>query len=106
YFGESVLRESHRGRGIGHAFFDHREAAAAAARTPSGDPFSLTAFCGVIRDPDDPRRPADYRPLDSFWVKRGYMPKPYMSGSYEWEEPDSDGEIAHSMQFWVRPLEA
>jgi GNAT superfamily N-acetyltransferase len=31
YFGESVLKRAYRGRGIGHAFFDRREAVARSA---------------------------------------------------------------------------
>ena len=69
YFGESVLKRAYRGRGIGHAFFDQREAAARA--TPGVE---LATFSGVVRSPDDPRRDPNYRPLDGFWRKRGYAP--------------------------------
>ena len=44
YFGESVLLPEYRGRGIGHAFFDAREAH---ARALGG--FDLTAFAAVDR---------------------------------------------------------
>jgi len=50
YFGESVLRASYRGRGIGHAFFDQREAAA------RQHGFSLATFCAVERPATHPRR--------------------------------------------------
>ncbi|MFY8123764.1 MAG: GNAT family N-acetyltransferase, partial [Silanimonas sp.] len=40
YFGESVLLPEYRGRGLGHAFFDAREAHAAALGR-----FDWTAFC-------------------------------------------------------------
>lgn len=73
YFGESVLLPAYRGRGIGHAFFDRREAHARALGR-----FASTAFCSVERAPDDPRQPADYRPNDAFWRKRGYAPQPGM----------------------------
>lgn len=53
YFGESVLLPAFRGQGIGHAFFQAREAH---ARALGG--FALTAFCAVDRAADDPRRPA------------------------------------------------
>ena len=56
YFGESVLRGEYRGRGIGHAFFDHREAQ---ARTCGA---TAAAFCSVVRAADHPARPADHPP--------------------------------------------
>lgn len=104
YFGESVLLPQYRGRGIGHAFFDRREAAARSAETKKGQSYELTSFCAVIRNPDDPRRPADYRPLEGFWQQRGYRPVRGMVGSYDWQEVGSDKETPHPMQFWVRSL--
>jgi len=68
YFGESVLLPEYRGQGIGHAFFDHREAQARACGASSA------MFAGVIRPADHPALPVDYRPLDAFWRKRGYAP--------------------------------
>ena len=59
YFGESVLLPDYRGQGIGHAFFDHREAAARAHGA------SHASFCAVVRAADHPDRPADYVPLDA-----------------------------------------
>ncbi|MCW1978278.1 GNAT family N-acetyltransferase [Xanthomonas campestris] len=100
YFGESVLLPDYRGQGIGHAFFDQREAHARALGR-----FALTAFCSVQRDPHDPRRPADYRPNDAFWRKRGYGPQPGMQVRLEWAELQR-GEIAHSLEVWTRALQA
>lgn len=99
YFGESVLLHAYRGRGIGHAFFDHREAH---ARGLGG--FGLTAFAAVDRDDDDPRRPPDYRGNDAFWHRRGYRRQPGMTMHLEWNELGR-GEIDHALTFWIRPLE-
>ncbi|MFO3703718.1 GNAT family N-acetyltransferase [Xanthomonas codiaei] len=98
YFGESVLLPAYRGRGIGHAFFDRREAHARALGR-----FALTAFCSVDRAPDDPRKPADYRPNDAFWRKRGYAPQPHMQVRLVWAELQL-GEIDHSLSVWTRTL--
>nr|WP_295375712.1 GNAT family N-acetyltransferase [Pseudoxanthomonas sp.] len=100
YFGESVLLPAYRGRGIGHAFFDRREAH---ARALGG--FRWTAFCAVDRDPDDPRRPAEHRGNDAFWHKRGYERRDGMTMRLDWDEIDR-GEIPHALTFWLRPLEA
>jgi GNAT superfamily N-acetyltransferase len=99
YFGESVLRTAYRGRRIGHAFFDHREAA---ARKVAG--VTHTAFCGVIRAADHPARPADYVPLDGFWHKRGYAKAPALVAHYTWTDVGDGAKSSKPMQFWMRDL--
>lgn len=100
YFGESVLLPEHRGRGIGHAFFDRREAH---ARALGG--FRWTAFCAVDRAPDDPRRPAGYRGNEAFWQKRGYRRRAGMTMQLDWDEIGRGG-TPHALTFWLRSLEA
>ncbi|MFW5816254.1 MAG: GNAT family N-acetyltransferase [Wenzhouxiangella sp.] len=96
YFGESVLEADWRGQGIGHRFFDHREAHARDLG------FSTTAFCAVQRPSDHPARPADYRALDGFWRKRGYRPRPDLVTRFGWKDIDQPGETDKPMQFWIR----
>jgi GNAT superfamily N-acetyltransferase len=99
YFGESVLLGSHRGRGVGHAFFDHREAH---ARRVGG--YTHTTFCGVVRPADHPMRPATYVPLDAFWRKRGYQKLDGVTGQFGWKDIGEDTETKKLMQFWIRPI--
>lgn len=99
YFGESVLLSAYRGRGIGHAFFDSREAHAHALGR-----FQWTAFCSVDRDASDPRRPDHYRPNDAFWSKRGYRRRAGMTMRLPWQEAGR-GEVVHPLTFWLRELE-
>lgn len=103
YCGESVLLPAYRGRGIGHAFFDHREAHARSVSGPSGGYTHIT-FCGVVRAGDDPRAPSGYRPLDGFWRKRGYEPVAGLIGSYSWREIGQDAETRKQMRFWMKAL--
>jgi len=98
YFGESVLLASHRGQGIGHAFFDHREAQARAQGA------SHAAFCSVIRADDHPARPGDYRPLDTFWRGRGYAPLTGVTARFDWKCVGDDEAISHTLQYWTRAL--
>ncbi len=105
YCGESVLLPAYRGQGIGHRFFDEREAHAQRLQGPTGR-YTTSAFCGVIRSPDDPRCPPNYRPLDPFWRKRGYAPISGLVGTYDWREVDRTDESTHQMQFWARTLPA
>ena len=99
YFGESVLLPEYRGRGLGHAFFDQREAHARALGC-----FCYTAFCAVDREADDPRRPVAHRGNETFWHKRGYQRQPGMTMRLPWDET-GQGEVMHSLTFWTRALE-
>jgi GNAT superfamily N-acetyltransferase len=99
YCGESVLRSQYRGQGIGHAFFDHREAH---ARRLGG--FTHAAFCGVVRPADHPLRPADYQPLDAFWKKRGYAKVDGLVARFAWKDIDRPAADEKPMQFWMRAL--
>ena len=98
YFGESVLLPDYRGQGIGHAFFDQREAAARAWGA------AQASFCAVVRPEDHSARPVDYVPLDAFWTKRGYAPVPGLVGSFEWQDQGEAVETAKPMQYWMRTL--
>lgn len=97
YFGESVLDHAYRGRGLGHRFFDAREAQ---ARELGG--FAWTAFCAVQRDANDPRRPPGYRPLDEFWRARGYVRRPDLVTTFDWKEVGDAAPSSHPMLFWLR----
>ncbi|PZN16034.1 MAG: GNAT family N-acetyltransferase [Proteobacteria bacterium] len=103
YFGESVLMREYRGKGIGHAFFDWRENHAKKTLGPKG-PYEYTAFCAVIRPDNHPLKPADYRPLDPFWTKRGYRKVDGMIGKLSWKDIDQPDETEKPMQFWIRRL--
>jgi GNAT superfamily N-acetyltransferase len=99
YFGESVLLPAYRGRGIGHAFFDHREIAAGRVAG-----VTHAAFCGVVRPLDHPARPHDYVPLDGFWQKRGYAHVPDLIAHYAWIDLGHVEKTHKPMQFWMRAL--
>ena len=99
YCSESVLLKSHRGHGLGHAFFDRREAH---ARSLGG--FTQSTFSSVVRPADHPLRPADYQPLDAFWTKRGYKKADGLVASYTWKDIDQPHETPKQMQFWIKAL--
>ncbi|WP_101925484.1 MULTISPECIES: GNAT family N-acetyltransferase [Luteimonas] len=98
YFGESMVLPDWRGRGLGHAFFDARE-----AHARSLGEFDLTAFAAVDRADDDPRRPAGYRDNTAFWRKRGYVRQPGMTMLLRWDELEI-GDALHPLTFWTRSL--
>ncbi|MCC6305487.1 MAG: GNAT family N-acetyltransferase [Rhodobacteraceae bacterium] len=96
FFAESVLLPGYRGRGIGHRFFDLREAHARALGR------SHVAFCVVIRADDHPARPAGYRPLDGFWRGRGYAPLAGVFARFVWKDVGAAAETPKAFQFWIR----
>lgn len=100
YFGESVLLPAYRGRGIGVAFFEEREAQARRLG------LRHTTFCAVQRPLDHPRRPADYQPLDAFWTKRGYRHHPELRTTFTWRDLDETAESAKPLSFWIKDLSA
>lgn len=99
YFGESVLLQEWRGRGIGVAFFDQREAHA--RRVSDCD---YTTFCAVQRPADHPMRPPDAVGLEAFWRKRGYMPYPDLACTMSWKDVGQAAPSEHRLGFWIKSL--
>ncbi|MCG7520825.1 GNAT family N-acetyltransferase [Ruegeria sp. Ofav3-42] len=98
YCAESVLLSDYRGQGVGHKFFDLREAHARSLG------FTKCAFCGVQRSADHPMRPESYRLLDAFWRARGYGPLPGVIAQFSWKDIGDKHETAKPLQFWIRDL--
>ncbi len=98
YCAESVLLLPFRRRGVGHRFFDVREAHARDLG------LRYSAFCGVIRPDDHPARTETYFSLDGFWSRRGYAPIPGAVARFDWKEVGADHETSHELQFWIRAL--
>lgn len=98
YFGESVVLASHRGRGIGLAFFEQREHH---ARTLG---LSHCAFCTVDRADDHPSKPALYTSNDLFWYRRGYRRHPELHCSFDWQDIGEPAPTAHTLTYWLRSL--
>ena len=99
YFGESILLPAYRGYGLGHRFFDQREAHARSFGT-----FTHTCFCAVQRPESHPAKPAGYRPLDEFWLKRGYKPVPGLQSTFSWPDVGESVATEKPMQYWSRLL--
>lgn len=97
YCGESVLKKTHRGRGIYKHLFRAREEH---AKSLGG--FDTATFCCVQRPPDHPLRPADYVPLNDIWTRFGYREHPELETDYDWKDIDQPGSTKKRMRFWLK----
>lgn len=95
YLGESVLLPEYRGQGLGHKFFDVREAHAAALG------LGVTTFCAVVRPDTHPQRPQPYRTHHAFWAARGYQERPDLTTELSWKDLGEVAETPKPMRFWV-----
>lgn len=96
YFGESLLLDKYRGKGIGHLFFDLREQYALQFAG-----IKSTLFCSVVRQENHPLRPQSYIPHDLFWTKRGYHPLNIFC-ELGWKDIGEEKETLKSLQFWKK----
>jgi GNAT superfamily N-acetyltransferase len=99
YFGESILLPEFRGLGLGHRFFDARENHA--RRFGS---FKTTCFCAVLRPENHALKPENYRPLDTFWTKRGYKKEPSFQSQFDWLDIGETISTLKPMVYWMRSL--
>lgn len=99
YFGESILLSAYRGHGLGHRFFDERE-----AHARNLGAFETCCFCSVDRGDNHPLKPSDYRPNDAFWLKRGYHKEPALQSTMEWPDLGETISTPKTMIFWTKPL--
>jgi GNAT superfamily N-acetyltransferase len=99
YFSESVLLPAYRGTGIGVAFMAAREEFALSQSNAA-----YACFCAVNRDPTDPRRPADWVPLDNFWQKRGFTRYPNLVCTMRWPEIGHPEKVTNRLTFWLKSL--
>lgn len=99
YFGESILLPAYRGLGLGHRFFDEREGYAR-----QFSQYITACFCAVQRPDNHPLRPQNYKPLDKFWMKRGYWQDTSLKSTFTWLDRMESVETAKPMIYWTRRL--
>lgn len=100
YFGESILLPEYRGLGIGHQFFNARE-----VHAKSFEETKLTCFCSVIRPENHPLKPAYYKPLDSFWIKRGYQKVENLRSVFDWKDINETISTKKEMTYWIHKFD-
>lgn len=99
YFGESILLPAYRGLGLGHRFFDERQAHARSFGT-----YQKACFFSVLRPTDHPARPADYRSNENFWKKRGYSEHPELQATLTWPDIGATASTPKQLICWMKNL--
>ena len=99
FFGESLLLKPYKGRGIGHHFFDAREAHV--THFPS---FKHICFCVPIHTDSETNKQQDFVPLHDFWRKRGYIHHPEMQTLVLRRKIGDKHPGESKMSFWIKDL--
>lgn len=99
HFSESMLLKKYRSRGLGHHFFDEREAHAQKLNKYN----HLCLYC-IARPDDDALKPDDYIPQDDFLKKRGYVKHPELTCDVSWRNLNEEESSVKSMVFWIKSL--
>lgn len=99
YFGQSVLEEPYRGRGLGHHFFDIREKHVHHLKR-----FSGICFLSIVRTNKHPEASSDYPSLASFWEKTGYSKHPDLTCQKSWKDVDEEKETLKTLMFWIKEI--
>jgi hypothetical protein len=99
YCGESVLKKTHRGRGIYKHLFKAREEH---ARSLGG--FDIATFCCVQRLSNHSLRPSDYVPLNDIWKRFGYIEHAELETEYAWKDIEESEATPKRMRFWLKKL--
>jgi hypothetical protein len=99
YFGESLLKSSYRGQGIGKVFFEEREKHALTFQE-----ITTACFCAVKREHDHPLKPHEYIPLDNFWNQRNYSKQASLISEFEWKDTNENQPSIKIMEYWTKQL--
>ena len=97
YGAESVVLPPYRGLGLGHRFFELREAHARQMGR------AYVAFASVNRDAaPHPKRPETFRTNDAFWTSQGYAVVSGVKAEFGWKDLGDTVETIKPLQFWMR----
>ena len=99
YLGEFILEKPYRNKGLGKQLFEKCE-----THAKNLTDIETVCFSTVERPITDKRRPENYKPIDNFALKHGYIKQPVFSTKLAWKEIGEDTESLKPMIFWTKSL--
>lgn len=97
YLGEIILLPEYRSKNIGYMMYQQFEKA-----VEEMEFYEKIALCEVLRTENDLRKPLDYKSLNSFWNRQGYIKHPDLIADFSWKEIGAVEETKHPMVFWIK----
>ena len=97
YLGEIILLQEYRSKNIGYMMYQQFERAVKELEF-----YEKIALCEVVRTENDLRKPLNYKSLNSFWNRQGYVKHPDLIADFSWKEIGAIEETKHPMVFWIK----
>lgn len=99
YSGETLLLPGYREHGLGKLIFAQVEQYAQQIGV------EWVSFLTVIRPPDHPLRPVNYREPDSLWLSNGCQKLAGLTTTMRWRDIDQKDETDHQLQYWLKKIQ-
>ena len=99
YLGEIMIRKDLRGQGLGTRVM--KLALGAIARTAK---YQHAVLCTVIRPPNHPLKPADYKFNDNLWRNSGFSKLADYKVLFPWKDLGDARETMKPMNYWIKSL--
>lgn len=101
YFSEVLLLPEHRGKGLGAELFNVAE-----DWVQSLNKYQIFTLATVVREDAHAQKPVEYKSLDGFWQKRGYIKTDNMTCHMMWKDLGETEETTKKLLFWCKQLYA
>ncbi|NRB10457.1 MAG: GNAT family N-acetyltransferase [Rickettsiaceae bacterium] len=98
YFGDAIIKPSHRGQGILRELFSYNET------TAQKKGYNNVVFMTVIRPDHHPIKPNNYRSLEPIWQYFGYKLLENIEINLAWEQVDSKKQENNTLRIWKNSL--
>lgn len=99
YLGDILVPKNHKGEGIGSALYEEFEGVVRGMKK-----YKEIDLYEIVRPTQHPRKPQDYKPLETFWEKRGYDLEADIRTQLSWKEIGEKQETPHSLIVYLKKV--